>query len=225
MLYLGLMVGVAAGNLAAHAAGVDAFRAYVATLILVVPALSGARLLYVAARWKTYRRNLRRIVNRREGGYVMYGGLFPAVLLSIPLLHVLRLRFGAFWDVSAFTILAGMICTRLGCLLNGCCAGRPSTAWFSLCLPNTQGVWERRVPTQLFEAGWAAVLLVSSAVIWRWMPFDGALFLAVTAGYASGRLVMEFARAGEPDPGRFSIAQAISVIAILSSVSTLAICW
>lgn len=225
MLYLGLVVGVAAGNVAAHAAGVDAFRAYFATLILLVPALSGARLLYVAARWKTYRRNLRRIGNRREGGYIMYGGLFPALLLSVPLLHVLRLRFGAFWDLAAFTILAGMIVTRLGCLLNGCCAGRASTGWFSLYLPNTQGVWERRVPTQLLEAGWAAVLLVSSAVIWRWMPFEGALFLTVTAGYAGGRLVMDLARAREPGSGRFSIPQAISVIAILSSVSTLAICW
>ena len=47
MLYIGLVLGVTAGNGVAHANGIDALRVYIATLILVVPALAGARLLYV----------------------------------------------------------------------------------------------------------------------------------------------------------------------------------
>jgi len=61
MLYIGLVLGVTAGNLIAHANGIDALRVYVATLILIVPALAGARLLYVAAEWPRYRNNLGRI--------------------------------------------------------------------------------------------------------------------------------------------------------------------
>ena len=43
MLYLGLVAGVAAGNVAARAAGIDAFRMFAATLVLIGPALVGAR--------------------------------------------------------------------------------------------------------------------------------------------------------------------------------------
>ncbi len=35
MLYVGLVAGVVAGNVAAHVVGIDAFRAYVATLVLI----------------------------------------------------------------------------------------------------------------------------------------------------------------------------------------------
>ncbi len=123
MLYFGLVAGVVAGNAAAHAARIDAFRAFVATLVLIVPALIGARLFYATTHWRLYRQSPRRIWNRRDGGATMYGGLPIALLLSVPLLAALRLPFGAFWDVAAFTILVGMIFVRIGCLMNGCCAG------------------------------------------------------------------------------------------------------
>lgn len=48
MLYSGLVAGVAAGNLAAREAGINTLHAYIATLILIIPALAGARLLFVA---------------------------------------------------------------------------------------------------------------------------------------------------------------------------------
>jgi len=160
MLYIGLVLGVTAGNLIAHANGIDALRVYVATLILIVPALAGARLLYVAAEWPRYRNNLGRIWDRPDGGYIMYGGLPAALLISVPLLRLLHLSTSAFWDVAIFTILIGMFFTRIGCLLNGCCAGR---RWrLGLLVPNADGVWEKRIPTQLMEAAWAALLILAA---------------------------------------------------------------
>src|SRR2546430_10997789 len=94
MLYFGLVAGVVAGNLAAHATGVDAFRVFVATLILIPPAIAGARLLYVAAHWQHYRNCPGRIWNRQEGGMAMYGGMPVMLLLSAPLLAALGLGFG-----------------------------------------------------------------------------------------------------------------------------------
>lgn len=224
MLYFGLVLGVVAGNVAAHAANINAFRAYVATLILIIPALAGARLLYVAAQWDTYRHNLRRIWDRSDGGFIMYGGLPAVLLLSIPLLGALRLNFGAFWDVSAFTILVGMMFTRVGCLLNGCCAGRPSKSWFSAYLPNLKGVWEKRLPTQIFESAFALVLLGSAIMVWHRIPFRGGLFLFVACGYASARLLMEFARERDA-AARLSVAHVIFIITVLLSISTLTIYW
>src|SRR5215469_1802348 len=225
LLYLGLVFGVLAGNVAAHAAGINAWGAYLATVALMIPALLGARLLFVAANWQSYHGQLRRIWHRREGGYVMYGGLAAALLVSIPLLQWLRLGFGAFWDVSIFTILTGMIFTRVGCFLNGCCAGCESNQWFSARLPNSDGVWSRRIPTQLFEALTGLVLLVAAAQLWSRMPFPGALFLFVTLAYSSARFVTEFARDAQPQAGRLHLAHVISAIAFLFSASALAIAW
>ena len=225
LLYLGIVAGVAAGNVAAHTAGLDARRAYAATLILIVPALAGARLLFVATHWETYRRDLPRIWNRKEGGAAQYGGFVLALLFSVPLLHVLQLPFGTYWDATMFTILPAMIVARAGCLLNGCCAGRPSNSWLTLNLPNHLGVWERRIPSPCLEAALAAVLLVWAVLVWPRLPFPGALFLLVAAGYSSGRLVLESVRERHPEAARFNVHHRASVAVIVLSVAVLAIRW
>jgi len=224
MLYVGLVAGVVAGNVAAHAARIDAFRVFVATFLLLVPALAGARLLYVAANWSRFRGRATGIWNRREGGAAQYGGLLVTLPLSVPLLAVLRLPIGSFWDVAAFTILVGMIFTRIGCLLNGCCAGRPVRRW-GLYLPNHLGVWERRVPTQCLEAAWASVLLAGAVATWNSLPFAGALFLLVAGGYAIGRLALESAREHRPGEATFTLQHAISLLIAVVSFAALTIRW
>jgi hypothetical protein len=69
----------------------------------------------------------------------MYGGLI-AVPLSIPLLAALRIDPAAFWDVGALTMLTGMVFTRFGCLLTGCCSGRATEGWFGVVVRDDRGV-------------------------------------------------------------------------------------
>jgi len=225
MLYVGLVLGMAAENIAAHAAGLNALRVYIATLVLIVPALVGARLLYVLAEWSVYRENLPRIWDRRDGGGIMLGGLPVSLLLSVPLLHLLHLSIPVFWDVAVFTILVGMFFGRIGCLLNGCCAGRCTTTWLGLYLPDCSGVWKKRIPTQLLEALLALVLLVCAIAVRQSLPFPGALFLSVVLGYAGGRLVLEFARARQSKVGGFGVASVISLTLALVSISALTLYW
>lgn len=225
MLYVGLVFGVIAGNIAAHAAGLNTLRVYIGTMLLIIPALIGARLLFVASEWKFYLRNPRRIWNRAEGGFMMYGAVPVMLLCSVPLLRALHIGIGAFWDVSTFTILVGMIFTRVGCLLNGCCCGRETGGWFGVRLPNTRGIWQRRVPTQALEAACAAGLLMVAMVMWRRTPFPGALFLLIMLSYASARLLLELAREHGNRGRQFRVAYALSVIFVVTSISVLAVNW
>ena len=225
MLYVGLVIGVMAGNLAAHASGLDPLRVWIATMVLIGPALIGARLLFVASEWKFYRNNPRHIWNRGEGGFMMYGAVPIMLLCSVPLLRVLHLGFGAFWDVSIFTILVGMMFTRVGCLLNGCCGGRSTHSWFGINLPNSNGVWQKRIPTQGLEALCAGALLLLAMSVWRRMPFPGALFLLIMLIYASVRLLLEPARERLNRGRQFRVAYALSVIFVVASMAALSMHW
>jgi len=218
MQYIGLTIGVLAGNVAARSTGLDAFRVYVATIVLLFPALAGARVLYIASHWNAYRNNRHNIWNTHEGGAAQYGGILVMIPLSVPLLSILRIPFGAFWDVGGITIMVGMIFTRIGCFMNGCCAGRPTSSRFGLHLPNVRGEWSHRFPTQLLEACWAATLLFAGLVLWPKLPFDGALFLFIASGYATGRLIMESMRDLKTASRPFTIHHAISILIIVSSV-------
>lgn len=224
MLYVGCVWGIVGGNVAARASGLDAFRVWVATFVLLSVALIGARLLFVATQWSRYRSDLRRIWNRTEGGAAQYGGLLLAVPVSWPLLSAMGVPFGAFWDIGMITILIGMIVTRVGCQLNGCCAGRPVKT-FGVYLPNPLGVWRRRVPTQALEGAFAGVLLFASLAVWSQLPFPGALFLLVAGAYATGRLVLESGRERAAGASAFTVQHGISLLIMVASFTALSVLW
>lgn len=210
MLYLGVTFGVMAGTYAATQRGLNPARSYIAMLLLSAAALTGARLLFVAANWRLYRHEPRKIWRRSEGGYALYGGLLLALLLSAPLLWALQLPLGRFWDAAAITILTGMIFAKIGCSLNGCCAGRVTNRAYGFNLPDTQGIRKRRIPTQVIEAVFAAVLLAGAVVLWQRLPRDGDVFLVATAVYAAGRWALESAREGVGGLSRLTVGRAIS---------------
>ena len=192
---------------------------------LIVPALAGSRLLYVLLNWRAYRRHRRRIWGGQEGGAAMYGGLLLALALSVPLVRLFDLRWAAFWDAGMVTILTGMIPTRVGCLLNGCCGGRPSSSRLAIRLPNVRGDWQPRLPLQVIEGLWAAVLLAGLALMWPSRPFEGAVFLTGVVGYAAARLVIEPLREDTDRLGPIRVHSAISAGLVAASLSAMAALW
>jgi len=225
MLYFGLVFGVIGGTYAASLRGLDPARVYTVLLLLILPALAGARILFVVSHWQTYRREPSRIWRRSEGGAALYGGLVLSFILSLPLLAALRISIGAFWDAAAVAMLIGMIPTKFGCLLNGCCAGRPTQGPLGLYLPNEYGIWRRRWPAQPLEAGLAVVVLIGSFAAQKWFPADGVLFLTALAGYGAGRWWLESTRETIDRVGPLNLHRAISAALVALSLASLAIIW
>jgi phosphatidylglycerol---prolipoprotein diacylglyceryl transferase len=189
MLYLGLVAGVYLGALLARG---SADRFALATIALLVPALVGARLWFVLGNWDVFRHAPASILRHWQGGAALYGGLVIAVPLSVPLLRAVGPGFLPFWDAASFTMVVGLAFTRVGCLLNGCCAGRETSGRLGLALPGADGV-RRRVPTQLLELGWALLLLAVLVLVRSRLPAGGVFLLAV-AGYSGGRFALERTR-------------------------------
>jgi prolipoprotein diacylglyceryltransferase len=194
MLYFGLLAGIFVGAYFAHRTGLDADRFIAATLILLVPMMIGARLLFVATHWALYARDLRRIWRRSEGGLSMYGGFSIAVPLSLPLLRWLELPFGAFWDAATFMVLTVLGFAKVGCLLNGCCSGRPTGAWYGLELADHHGMAQRRVPSQLLELACFAILFAMATTLRPHAPFPGAVFCATAVAYGVARYFLQTLR-------------------------------
>ena len=218
MLWAGLVLGAAAGNIAANRAGLPSGRVFAATFLLLIPALAGARLLFVATHWPAYRDARDRIWKRSEGGMSMYGGILLAIPASVPLLAALAVPFWAFWDVAVVTILVGMAMTRIGCLLNGCCAGRPTRSRFGVYLANHRGEWRTRIPTPLLEAAWAGVVLAMTLAAARTQAPPGAAFLIAVGAYGAGRLLLERTREEADRIGRVAIQAALSSVFVAAAL-------
>jgi phosphatidylglycerol---prolipoprotein diacylglyceryl transferase len=219
------VLGIYAELHAAKSIGLHLHNTLFATLILLSMALLGARMLHVLPLWHVYRHNLKRLLHFSNGGASMYGGLLVAIPASFPLLAAFDLPFGSFWDVASFTMLVGMVVTRVGCFLNGCCCGRPTLGRWGLNLPNHEGVWRRRIPMQMWEAAWGIVVLVGGVMVWRVKPFEGALFSYAVGAYGLGRLVLESFRDKQNWLGGFSVHKAISIGLMAVSISVFASAW
>jgi phosphatidylglycerol:prolipoprotein diacylglycerol transferase len=211
MLYLGLTFGAIAGNYAAQNTALPPERVVIGIMLLTIPGLLGSRLLFIAINWAVYRREPRRMWRRSEGGSAMLGGFVVAVSVSPPLLSMISLPVGVFWDVATFVALISLIFGRVGCHLHGCCSGRPSAGPFTLELPNHKGVYRRRIPTQLLEAGWGLFLLSGAVGLWKHAPVPGALFLCTVAGYGVGRVVLQQLREQQERLGALNIQQVLCV--------------
>ena len=194
MLYVGTVLGILLGMTAAGSRGTASPRMYLALVLLFIPALVGSRWLFLLSHLRHHLSHSTGMLRRSEGGASLYGGLILALFLSLPLLWLLRIPLGQFWDAAAITILVGMVFTKIGCMLNGCCAGRETQGRLSLYLPNLAGAWRRRVPSQLLEAMLAGLLLLAAPRLWNSLPFSGAFFLFALFTYGVGRFWLENTR-------------------------------
>jgi phosphatidylglycerol:prolipoprotein diacylglycerol transferase len=94
-------------------------------------------------------------------------------------------------DVTAPGLLFGMTVGRLGCLLGGCCAGRPTSSRLGV-RSSDRRLFARRLPVQLFEgavaaaAGLAGLLLIT---VGRDEPAR-AVFVGALAAYTLGRQLL-----------------------------------
>jgi phosphatidylglycerol:prolipoprotein diacylglycerol transferase len=218
MLYLGIVLGIYLELWAGRTVGIPSANLLAATLIIVAIALFGSRVLYVALNWSDFRNALGRMFRFKEGGASLYGGLLLAVPMSPLVMPVFGIGLGIFWDLGALLMLAGMIVGRIGCFLNGCCAGRAYAGRLSMYLPDEHGRWRRRIPSQLFESAWSAVALAGALLLWRRLPFDGALLLYAMASYGGGRLFLEKLRENPDKLAGYDAQRVISLLLVLAAV-------
>lgn len=172
LLYCGCVAGIYLGSRTAESIGLNQWRFAAASIALTAVGLVGARWFH---RWRTGHR----------GGAAVYGGLLTIVPASIPVLAIADLPFGLYWDAAALSMLVGLIATKFGCAMKGCCAGRETSGPFGVASRNAKGEIRKRYPAQLLEAAWAAAI---AAMVWR---TAGARFAMTLIAYGAGRLVLE----------------------------------
>ena len=168
---------------------------------LLLGAILGARLWYVAAYWQEEfsGQSISTIFAIRRSGLVFYGGLIGA---SAATGIYARLRGLALWklaDTLAPSIALGHAFGRVGCLMTGCCYGKPSDLPWAIHFPKehwTAGIGVH--PTQIYESLLNLGLYAGLAWLFRRKRFDGQVFAAYLMSYAVLRALVEAFRGDYP---------------------------
>jgi phosphatidylglycerol:prolipoprotein diacylglycerol transferase len=212
----------------------------VEAFLLGVPvALLVGRVMEVWLDWPSYRAAPLRALVAPDTPVAIYGALGGGIVAAALRLRALDGSLLGFLDECTPLMLAGEGVTRIGCFLQGCCYGKPTTWPWGVSFPVSSPAFVAQSaagllppaavrslpvhPTQLYSA--AAALLVLLVACRRGVRAAPGTTFALGIGlYAVSRFVIETVRA---DPGRGQIAgltgpQAISV-GILLALATLAL--
>jgi phosphatidylglycerol:prolipoprotein diacylglycerol transferase len=211
----GVAAGIALAVRRAPAYGVPRFDALATGLLGFGGGILGAALLYVAVHARAVWADPSLL---RQPGHVFYGGFAGGALAAWIYCRAYRLPLAAIADAGAPGLALGHAIGRVGCLLGGCCYGRPAGNGWPLVV---ELAGASRHPVQAYEA--LGLLLLCGALILlsaRLRARPGRLFLVYLGGYALLRLAMEPLRGDDLERGGWlglSTSQLCAAVALAAA--------
>ncbi len=200
-----IMAGIYGGTLAAARfagdRGIDQDHVYSVAVWVVVAGIIGARLTHVIDRWDLYRDHPERVFLIYQGGIAIWGGLVAGGIAVWAYARRNGVPFWRFADAISHGAILGQAIGRIGCIVNGDVAGRPTGADWGFVylhpgalLPKLSYFGVPTHPYPLYELVWDVALFGLLFVVARRVRIDGAVFLTYAAVYSMARFVLTMVR-------------------------------
>ena len=210
----------------------------------VFVSLIGARLYYVAFSWDHYKDNLLSILNLRQGGLAIYGGIIGAFITVFVFCKKKKLSVAQMLDTVSMGLVTGQIIGRWGNFFNREAFGDYTDGLLAMQLPVsavrsgeiTEKMWENMEvingiefiqvhPTFLYEGLWNFGVLMFLFWYRDRKKFQGELVLWYLVLYGVGRFWIEALRTDQlliPGIG-FPISQLLGLVLAVSGVITIVV--
>ncbi len=197
---------------------------------IILCAILGARLYYVAMDWNYFSRHLPEIFALWHGGISIHGAMLGGVISGLVYTKIKKINFLKYADIFAYGLTIGQAIGRFGNYFNCEAFGKPcSIPFIKLFIPlpyRPYGYesYEYFHPTFLYESLWdILVFLILFFVIRKIKGIkDGVIFFSYLILYSIGRIAIESCRL---DSVRnicgIEIAHIASVLLIIAGVAGL----
>lgn len=202
LLAVAFLVGTWLALREARRLRLDEDRLVSLVLVVLVAGVFGARALYVLEHIEDFRGSALSVLALWQGGLTLYGGIAGGIAAGVLAAPYLKLPRWTAADALAPSIALGTAFGRVGCFLNGCCYGRPTSGPWGVVFPPDSFAGlaygsQPLHPAQLyFSAAGLAVFLLAWAFRRR-LRVPGTLFWGVIALLALVRIPLDLTRAYE----------------------------
>ncbi len=185
----------------ARRAGLDSGRILDATLWVLICALLGSKLTLVLVELPRYLAHPAELVGVARAGGVFLGGFVAALVAAVVLLRRYGLEWRSTVDVVVPSLALSHAVGRLGCLMAGCCWGRPTDLPWAVTYSDPRAHATLGTPLHVglhpfpvYEGLYDLLLFVGlSWLYWR-RPRPGRVFAAYLVAYGAGRFLLEMTR-------------------------------
>jgi len=190
----------------------------------------GARLYYVAFEFDYYKNNLVDILNIRQGGLAIHGGIIFSMLAAYIYTRVKKESFLKFVDTAAPCIVIAQAIGRWGNFFNSEAHGGAVSLSFIQKFPefiqkgmNINGIYYH--PTFLYESIWDLCICIILIALIKKKPRRGTVIASYAGLYSLGRFFIEGLRTDSLMFGNIRMAQFVSILGILICVIALLIIY
>jgi phosphatidylglycerol:prolipoprotein diacylglycerol transferase len=116
-----------------------------AALYSLITGVVGARLFFVIHHFSDFQGRLLSVFAIWEGGLELYGGVIPAITLILFYLWYHKLPIRRYFDILAIGLMLALVFGRIGCFLNGCCFGKPTTLPWAVRFPYASHAYKSQI--------------------------------------------------------------------------------
>ncbi|MFH1428110.1 MAG: prolipoprotein diacylglyceryl transferase [Candidatus Margulisiibacteriota bacterium] len=191
MVALGFFLATAWAYSRAKNEGISSESVLSQVIWVIVSGIIGARLFYVIQFWPQFQDAPLQVLNIRGGGLVFYGGLISGLGAIILFSRINKLSVLKVFDLAAPATVLGYGIGRVGCFLNGCCYGKPTTMPWGVRFDH---LLEARHPTQLYASVTALVIFGFLVYLSSRKKYDGQIIFWGVVLHSTYRFLIEFIR-------------------------------
>ena len=173
------------------------------TFIVFIFGIIGARIFFIVDHLGYYAQNPIEIIMLQHGGLAWFGGMFGGCVSAV--VYVRRARQTSLYSMldllSPFVALAQAV-GRIGCYLNGCCYGQPTTRPWGVHFPPDSYVSrmfgdQALHPAQLYSSATGLAIMAILLLADRKRRPEGRLFGIYLLLDSAGRFILDFYRSYE----------------------------
>ncbi len=208
-------------------------------IYIIIFGVLGARLYYVFFAWDYYKDNPISILNIRNGGLAIYGGVIAGFITLYIYTRIKKKSFLLFGDTIMYGLIFGQIMGRWGNFCNREAFGEYTDGLLAMRLPvemvrsneitplmmehmSSATNYIQVSPTFLYESMWNICILILMLLYCKHKKFDGEIILFYLGGYGLGRAWIEGLRTDQlimPFTG-LPVSQVLAICLVVFAVVT-----
>lgn len=230
IITLGIVLALVFGLKQAKKYGLDPNRMIDVIIAGMFGGFLGARIYYVLFSLDEYK-SFKDIINVRDGGLAIYGGILGALLFGFIFAKIRKLKFAPMLDIAGQGFLIGQAIGRWGNFFN-CEAfggntdlpwGMTSQSIKNYILQNMASIGNitstKAVhPTFLYESIWCIIGFILLKTYAKHRKFDGEVFLMYAGWYGLGRFFIEGLRTDSLMLGEIRVSQLLAGLSVAGAV-------
>jgi phosphatidylglycerol:prolipoprotein diacylglycerol transferase len=226
LIALGMIIGILLTSYTCKVKKISYDNMMDIVLIALPSAIVGARLYYVLFNLGYYGKNPSEIIDIRQGGLAIHGGVIFAVIAAYIYSRKKNIPFLKYADAAAPSIIIAQALGRWGNFFNQEAHGGEVSASFIKHFPLfiqkgmfIDGAYYH--PTFLYESIWDVLVFIILICFIRKVKTDGLLFFAYVGLYSIGRFFIEGLRTDSLMLGPLRVAQLVSLSGVILWIGVL----